>query len=321
MTPPIKLIEKVLRAEGDARDRLMEQTNAELGEWILHPAGQHYLSELAFQLMGLAWKDGLNDNIIDRIIETKRVALGATDYIDDRTLRGLMAYWQGVGGRIMSGVLRYDQRIPMPKEAMVAAINMHADELATNFWGRLTDLQARAEEKIRMLPVIRLVAMIAEALPTGSTVDGEAVSGTYAHATVTEANLDAILLVVGKHSTGGVSILGSENSLAVFGRLGAQYDSIAERIFTQGTGFIGQYKGRPLVQIENSEDFYGEDILPDNELWFVGNNAGRMTFYGQQAKTQVRNLEAFYQAWETEREAGMLLHGAEVGRVGRVILT
>lgn len=318
----LKQIEQVLRAEGDQRDRLMEQTNPALGDHFSKPYNERDLQELAFSIINVAWADAMTDNIIERVIETKTVDFTAVDYIDDREMRGLRAYWQGKGGRILSSVLRYTGRIQMPREEMVAALDIHQDELASNFWGTLQGLQGQYEEKLRQLPVTRLVAMIAEALPTGSTVDGNAVSGTFAKATVTEANIDSILNTVSLYAKGApVSILGTESALSVFGRLGATYTDLQGRIFLEGTGFIGQYKGRPLVQVTNFDDFHGNLVLPENELWFVTRNAGRLTYYGAQAKAQVLNLEAFYKRWETARDAGMLLYGAEAGRIGRIILT
>jgi hypothetical protein len=315
------MMQRVLTApKGPERDKLMAETNSALGAHFGAAHNHGDLAELAFSIVGLAWADAMTENVIDKILDVKNVALEATDYIDDRTQSGLMAYWQGKGGRIMSGLLRYTDRTQMPRESMVSAIEMHADEIATDFWGKLTDLQAQAEEKLRQLPVARLVALIGEALPTGSTVDGLAVSGTFPLATATEANLDSVINTVAKKSKGSVAILGSENALGVFGRLGGTYVDLAARIFTEGAGIIGQYKGRKLVTVANFDDQYGVEQLPDNELWIVGKNAGRLTFYGG-AKTQVLQLPAFYRRWETERDAGMLLHGASAGRIGRIILS
>lgn len=322
MPSAIKMIEQVLAAPEGKRDVLMEQTNKELGNHFSLPQHSADLSELAFSIINLAWADAMTDNVIDKVIETKTVDFAGVDYIDEGTMRGMRAYWQGRGGRILSSVLRYTGRQQMPRDEMVAALDIHQDEVTTNFWGTLQKLQAQYEEKLRQLPTSRLIALIAEALPAGSTVDGLAVSATHAKSTITEADIDAVLNTVRRFSKGAqVSILGSESALSVFGRLGATYLDLAEKIFTQGTGFIGQYKGTPLVTISNFEDFMGDLVLPEDELWIVGRNAGRLTFYGAQAKAQVLNLEAFYKRWETARDAGMLLYGAEAGRIGRIILT
>ncbi len=316
----MQMIQKVLAAPEDQRDLLMEQSNGELAQHFRNPANMAELQELAFAITGLAWADALAEDITGRIIQSKNVAFDATDYIDDRVARGLRAYWQGRGGKILSGVLHYTERSAMPRDEMVAALDIHDDEILTDFWGTLTSLQGQYEEKLRQLPVHRLVALVAEALPTGSTFDGNPLSGTFAHATVTEGDIDSILRTVSRASTGGVSIMGSQNALSVFGRLGATYTDLAAQIFRTGTSVIASYKGSPLVEVQNSTDFLGADILPDNELWLVGNNAGRITRYGG-PNTQVLQLEAFYKRWETKQDAGMMLYGAEAGRLGRIILT
>lgn len=316
----IATIQKVLAAPPEQRDLLMEQTNAEMAQHFRNPANMAELQELAFAITGLAWADALKEDITGKIIQSKNVAFDATDYIDERVARGLRAYWQGRGGKILSSVLHYTERSAMPRDEMVAALDIHDDEILTDFWGSLTNIQRQYEEKLRQLPVHRLVALIAEALPTGSTFDGNPLSGTYAHATVSEADIDAIVRTVNRASTGTVSIMGSSNALSVFGRLGATYTDLAAQIFRTGTSVIASYKGSPLVEVENSTDMLGADVLPDNELWIVGNNAGRITRYGS-PNSQVLQLEAFYKRWETKQDAGMLLYGAEAGRIGRVILT
>jgi hypothetical protein len=71
----------------------------------------------------------------------------------------------------------------------------------------------------------------------------------------------------------------------------------------------------------NFENFEGQFVLPNDELWIVGRNAGRLTYYGASAKVQQLRLPSFYFRWETARDAGMLLYGAPKGRLGRIVLT
>jgi hypothetical protein len=87
------------------------------------------------------------------------------------------------------------------------------------------------------------------------------------------------------------------------------------------TGQVGIYKGYPVVEVENFEDFAGNLVLPTNELFIVGQNSGRLTYFGQQAKVQQLPRPGFYVRWETAKDAGMLLYGVGRGRIGRIVLT
>jgi len=319
MRPELKTIMRVL-AEKDETKRaaLMERSDAELSAFFSKPHNHALFQELAFSLVGQVWKDVMVDDVTPRIIEVKTVGLDQEDFIEE-DLRGLRAYWQGKGGNIRSGTLRYS-RERMPREEMVAAHDAHIDEIATSFWGTVNDLRSQYNEKLRQLPIRRLVELIGIALPDPSTVDTLAVTGSFAAATLDDSQIDPIIQNVRRFSKGQVSIVGSQFALASLANIGLQYgDKVAEEVFR--TGQIGQYKGSPVVQIENFEDFDGSLALSDDELWIVGQNAGRLTYYGNQAKTQVLQLPAFRQRWETARDAGMLLYGAEQGRLGRVILT
>lgn len=309
------LVFKTLRdiaAESDEtkKAQLKADTNLELAQhFSRHPAD---LEELGFELLNIAWADAMGDDIVPQLIEVKTVGLGDTDYIDE-DLRGLRAYWQGKGGQILSDVIRYERAF-MPREEMVTALDFHQDELALDFWGTFDKNVAQAREKLRQLPAQRLVELVRAAVTAGVNY------GSFAVATLTAEQFDSVLDNVAATSNGQVTVLGTRIAVRYLSNIGLEFgDNVRERIFN--TGQIGQYKGYPIVQIENFEDFAGNYVLPHNELWLVGRNAGRLTFYGDQAKVQQLRLPSFYTRWETARDAGMLLYGASRGRIGRVVLT
>lgn len=305
------ILQRVQAEEDEARSQeLRDETNDELAEhFIRHP---QELEELAFDLLNLAWADALKGDLLQQVIEVKTVGLAEVDYIED-DLRGMTAYWQGKGGQILSGIMRYE-RNQMPREEIVAAIDLHQDEVTTNFWGSFDKLASHAEEKMRTLPVERLVELVQAAITAGTYF------GSFAAATLTDTQVDSVLDEVALKSGGQVTILGSNFAVRKLAKVGLDFgDNIAEQVFR--TGIIGQYKGYNVAQVENFENFQGEFVIPNDELWFVGRRAGRLTYYGGAAKVQQLRLPSFFFRWETARDAGMLLYGADDGRVGRLVLT
>lgn len=296
------------------REELKAQSNARLGQhFAATPAD---LQEFAYEVLNAAWSDAMGEDITPRIIEVKTVSLGAVDYVEE-DLRGGRAYWQGKGGQILSDIIRYE-RTQMPREEMVSALDFHADEIALDFWGTFDKLRGQAQEKLRQLPVTRLVELIQAAIATGGS--GQAYYGSFAKSTLTDAQVDSILDEVIAKAKGQVTILGTKAPIKALSKVGMEFgDNIKEQVFR--TGQIGVYQGVPVVEVENFEDFAGNFVLPDDELWIVGKNAGRLTFYGDQAKVQNLNLPSFMRRWETARDAGMLLYGADKGRIGRIKLT
>lgn len=298
--------------DASKKEALMEQTNDRLGAYFTHPAHEHDLAELAFDLFNNAWSDTMNENVVQRLIEVKNVGLGDPDYVNE-DLRGLRAYWQGKGGQILSDVLRYE-RATMPKEEMVAALDFHVDEVELDFWGNLTKLQTQIEEKLEILPTQKLVELIQKVIVSG------AYYGTFAASTLTDDQVDTVIEQVAIHTGGQVSIVGTRRAVRQLAGIGLDFGpNVQEQVFN--TGQIGVYKGYPVVQVENFEDFQGYFVLPDDELWLVGRNSGRLTYYGPNAKVQQLPLPSFYRRWETARDAGMLLYGADKGRIGRIVLT
>jgi hypothetical protein len=304
-------LQEIAAEQDDARRaELREQSNAVLSQHFAR--NPRDLEELAFDLLNLAWSDAGGDALVRQIIEVKTVGLGDPDYIEE-DLRGLRAYWQGKGGQILSDIIRYE-RAQMPREEMVTALDFHNDEIETNFWGTFDKLRNQAQAKLDQLPSLGLVDLIQAAITGGSYY------GSFAAATLTDDQVDSVLEEVALRSGGNVTIMGTRVATRHLASVGLTFGAnVSERIFQ--TGVIGTYKGYNVVTIENFEDFGGNFVLPNNELWLVGRNAGRLTYYGASAKVQQLQLPSFYRRWETARDAGMLLYGASRGRIGRIVLT
>jgi hypothetical protein len=299
-------------AEKDAtkREELMRASNPILGAHFIRHPGE--MEEIAFALFDIAWRDTMAEDIVPKIIDVKTVNLGDTDFVDE-DLRGLSAYWQGAGGQIVSGELRY-QRSVMPREEMATAIDLHRNEILTDFWGTFQKLQSQANEKVRQLPVTRLIELVQTGITAGTTF------GTAPASTVTAENVDPVLDFVAQRSKGQVTIIGARNAVRILSNIGVQFGpNVAEKIFTAGQ--VGLYKGYPVVEVENFENFAGNLVLPVNELWVVGQNAGRLTYFGNQAKVQQLARPGFYVRWESAQDAGMMLYGIGRGRIGRIVFT
>jgi hypothetical protein len=304
-------LQRVQAEQDEARKaELKADSNEELGQHFRRHAAD--MEELAYDLFNLAWSDTGSTNLINDLIEVKTVGLGDPDYVEE-DLRGMRAYWQGKGGQIRSDVIRYE-RAQMPREEIVSAIDMHQDELALDFWGSFDKLAGQAQEKMRVLPVQRLIELVQASITAGVNF------GSFAAATLSDDQIDPVLDSVALRSGGQITIVGTQVAVRKLARIGLDFGpNIQERIFN--TGQIATYKGYPVVQVENFENFEGSFVLPNDELWIVGRKAGRLTYYGAQAKVQQLRLPSFYFRWETAKDAGMLLYGAAKGRIGRVKLT
>jgi hypothetical protein len=309
------LVERVMAEvagceDEDRRQQMMRESGEMLGQYFArHPAD---MEEVAFQLFEIAWSDAMGDSVLEKVIDVKNVGLGEVDWVDE-DLRGLNAYWQGKGGQILSDVLRYE-RTQMPREEMAAAIDLHRDEILLEFWGAYQKLMNQAEEKLRQLPVFRLIELIQAGITSGATY------ATAPSATLTAANIDPVIDFVAQRSKGKVSLIGARNAVRILSNVGVQFGmNVAERIFDAGQ--VGTYKGYPVIEVENFENFAGDLVLPVNEIWVVGQNCGRLTYFGDQPKVQQLARPGFYARWETARDAGMLLYGIGRGRMGRLVFT
>jgi hypothetical protein len=305
------LLDRVQRKEDAAKQAdLKAQTNELLGQHFKrHP---DELEEFAYDIVNWIWQDTMVEDLVPQIIDVKTVGLAEVDYIEE-DLRGGRAYWQGKGGQILSSIIR-SERTFMPREEMATGLDLHQDEIETNFWGSFDKFVSQLQEKLRQLPTTRLVELVQAAVSGGSLF------GEFAVSTLSSAQIDSIIESVAIKSKGNVSIIGTKTAIRLLSHVGLEYSNeVKTRIFD--TGQVGVYKGYPAVQIQNFENFEGRFVLPNDELWIVGRNAGRLTYYGQEPKVQQRRLASFYTRWETARDAGMFLAPLSRGRIGRIVLT
>lgn len=313
------ILQRVQAETDDARRAdLMAETSTELAD---HFARNHHdLEELSFDLFNIAWRDVVDgpwsipgaQDLVGSLVEVKTVGLGDTDFIEE-DLRGMRAYFQGKGGQIRSDIIRYERQ-QMPREELVTAIDLHQDEIALDFWGMLTKLQSQAQEKLREAPAQKLVGLIQAAVQSGGTF------GSFAASSLSDTQLDPILDAVAQRSGGQATIFGTLSAVRKLANVGLDFGpAMQDRIFQSGV--IAQYKGYPVLQLANWEDFEGKFVLPNNELYIIGRNAGRVTWFGNTPKVQTLQLPSFYKRWETARDVGISVYGAAKGRVGRVVLT
>lgn len=309
-----------VQAETDAtrRAELMQETAASLGAHFLRNTAD--LEEVAWDMYNQVFKDIVggfwstpgSEDIVGTLIESKTVGQTETDFIEE-DLRGMRAYFQGKGGQIRSDIIRAERQ-QMPREELVSAIDIHADDIANDFWGLLSKMQTQAAEKVRTAPTIQLISLIQAAVVGGPTY------GSFAAASLADTQIDPIVNSVAARSGGQATLVGTLLGVRQLANVGLDFGpAIQQRIFDDGV--IARYKGYNVVQLSNFEDFEGRFVLPDNEIWVIGKNAGRLTYFGDTAKVQVLQLPSFMRRWETARDVGISVYGAAKGRIGRIVLT
>jgi hypothetical protein len=313
------ILQRVQAEQDEARRaELMADTNDELGTHFSRNNAD--LQELAWDMYNVVWRDVVNgfwstpgsQDILGQLVEVKTVGLADTDFIEE-DLRGLRAYFQGKGGQIRSDIIRAERQ-QMPREELVSAIDLHEDDIRNNFWGLLGDLQKQVAEKVRVAPVVQLISLVQAAVQGGTTY------GSFAASTLSDTQLDPIINTVLQRSAGSATIVGTLIAIRKLANVGLDFGyAIQQQIF--GSGTIAQYKGVPITVLQNFEQFDGSFVLPDDEVWIIGKNSGRVTYFGNQAKVQILQLPSFYRRWETARDVGISVYGAPKGRIGRVILT
>lgn len=309
-----------VQAETDEarRAELMEQTNDELGRhFVRHNAD---LEELAWDMYNIVWRDVVNGywstpgavDIAGQLVEVKTVGLADTDFIEE-DLRGLRAYFQGKGGQIRSDIIRAERQ-QMPRSELVTAIDIHADDIQNDFWGQFSKLQSQVAQKVRTAPTIQLISLVQAAVTSGTTF------GSFPASTLTDTQVDPIINQVLLKSGGAATIVGTMIAIRKLANIGLDFgQALQERIFESGT--IAQYKGVGVTVLQNFEDFQGSFVLPNDEVWVIGKNSGRITYFGNQAKVQVLQLPSFFRRWESARDVGISVYGAAKGRIGRIVLT
>lgn len=246
-------------------------------------------------------------SFFDEIVNVERVGFDDRVYIEEMT--GLKVFYIAKGGHIEASAL-VSETLTLPRDTLGFHVYEFADKLRSGYAEAMGRLRNLAVRRLDWGSTNALKNLVQASIPNGSPYY---ISG----AGVSQAALNqAIREVADESESGVVTIYGRSTMVDQIADFSGFADEALEEVRARGR--LGRYRGASIIQARNWKDEDGGSFLPANELWVVGDNAGRFAFYGGLLSKDWEDTE-WYWHYIGRQDFGGIVHHPE--RVRRVVDT
>lgn len=247
------------------------------------------------------------ESFFDEIVNVERVGFDDRVFINEMT--GLKVFYIAKGGHIEASSL-VSETLTLPRDTLGFHVYEFADKLRSGYAENMARLRNLAVRRLDWGTTNALKNLLQAAIPNGSPYY---ISG----AGVSQAALNqAIREVADESESGAVTIYGRSTMVDQIADFPGFSDEAQEEIRARGR--LGRYRGATIVQARNWKDEDGASHLPANEMWVVGDSAGRFAFYGGLLSKDWEDTE-WYWHYQGRQDFGGIVHRPE--RVRRIVDT
>jgi hypothetical protein len=288
-----------------AQKELFDTVNAEAKANWHDPA---YRAEFAAELTESILYGFESESIVGSWIDSRTV--GYDDRIFRKEVEGLEAFWVARGGYIeasgMSGNV-YE----MPRDTVGIHVSEYSDKFLTNFAQSAQELRSLAIQKMDIAVNKRVFSLLDAAAE--STSAGASLANL-------QANLDdAIDDVLDRSDSGRVTVIGRPAAVGKLANLALSYGGGWQGALdqVQQSGFVGQYRGCPVVRYSRRSARYiaatpaAGQLLADDVLYVVAADCGEVGFFGGLVSKEFEELDNWYWHYLARRDVGVLLDHSE----------
>ena len=288
------------KEENDARRKIMEAANEEARENWRDP---QWRAEFAADLTESILEGFEFETLVDKWIVTERIGFNDRSFIEERG--GLKAFYMARGGYIEASELTSEVS-EMPRDMIGVHVSEFEDKFLTNF--------AESAQALRDLSIRRMDAEISRRIRTllAEAIDSNSPYYTGAAGLGKTALDNAISAVRDESKLGEVTIIGRPTMVDQICDFDGFGNETKEEIRQKGV--LGVYHGASIVSLKNFKDEDGNAYIPNNELWVLGRDAGKFTFYGGMLSKEFTELDNWYWHYLGRRDSGLMIHRPERSR-------
>lgn len=300
MSATKQMVDSFGRSETENRERvqIMEAANAEAAKYWNDPTWRR---DFAADLTESILQGFEYETLVDSWVETDRVGFNDRSFIKEA--RGLKAFWMARGGYIDASEMTSDVS-EMPRDMLGVHVWEFEDKFLTSF--------AQSAQTLRDLAVQRMDAEVNRRI---HTVLAEAVTGSnlISAAGVAKASLDAAIRQVRDASKSGqIVVVGRSTMVDQITDFDGFSNETQEEIRLKGV--LGVYRGAKIVTLKNYKDEDDEAFIPENEMWVMGRDSGKVTFYGGLQSKEFSELDNWVWHYLARRDSGLMIHHPERAR-------
>lgn len=286
--------------ENKRRFEIMEAANEEARKNWEDPK---WRSEFAADLTESILLGFEYETLIDRWIDTERTDFNGRIFVKEAG--GLKAFYMARGGYIEASEMT-SEISEIPRDMIGVHVWEFEDKFLTNFAESAQTLRDLSIQRMDAEVNRRVRTVLAEAVPTGSPyylstpgLSKPAVDA--ALRSVRDASRSQEVVLVGRPTM--------VDQIMDFDGFG---NETREEI--QRKGFLGTYRGAPVVSLRNFKDEDNVPFLPANELWVMTRDTGKFGFFGGLKSKEFSELDNWYWHYLARRDTGVLVHHPERAR-------
>ena len=280
--------------------KLMDQVNEEAAKNWHDPKWRRAMAAVLTEsiLEGFTY-----ETFYDQVIQTERVGFDDRVILEEET--GLKVFFIAKGGHIEASAMT-SEAMEIPRDTLGFHVYEFEDKMESGF--------AKAAATLRNLAVRRLdwgvnkqiKALIEAGIPS---ISPYFISG----AGVSKLALDTAIREVRDESMSGVvTIYGRSTMVDQIADFSGFADEALEEIRSRGR--LGVYRGASVVQVKNYKDEDGTSFIPANEMYVVGDDAGRFATYGGLKSKEYVEDDNWYWHYVGRQDFGGVLHRPERAR-------
>lgn len=245
-------------------------------------------------------------------------ALKPGDMLVKKVRKGIKVYTFVPGAIPLSSQLTVQDRANYVLDGAVVDVNFSEWDLRSGELGTVESIRSEMQAKMRDY----IMGKVFTALTTIWTATNTPSNYTDCGGNVTKVALDAMIETINQTTPGAKAIVGTRQALYpitsfvgwdTYGGTNEMIEGIAEEL--RRTGWIGQYRGVPIVVIPQNYDFpdtYNK-LIPTDKILVVGTNVGEFITFGEAGSDEWRDPrpippQQFVRSWQ---QFGMIIDSAE----------
>lgn len=295
-----KLVDAFGRSQEDKREarQLAEAANREAQENWHNP---QWRAEFAADLTESILLGFETETLVGRLIESETTDFNGRVFV--REVSGLKAFWMARGGYIEASELSAEV-VEVPRDMLGIHVWEFDDKFVTNFADSAQTLRNLAVQRMDAEINRRVHATLSAAVTGGNVISAAGLSQTSLNQAIRE--------VADESTTGEVTIFGRPTMVDQITDFTGFGNETQEEIRQRGV--LGVYRGADIVRLRNFKDEDGLPYIPENELWVISRDCGKMAFFGGMKSKEFEDLDNWYWHYIARRDLGLLVHHPERAR-------
>lgn len=272
--------------------------------------------ELSEMLVEWVQPGHIVQDVIGMILNTR--SLNPGDQLVKKVRKGIRVYSFVPGSIPMKSEITVSERMNYILDTAQVSVTANEFELQNGEIGSVQEIKSEMAAKFKDYLVAKLFTSLSTVWTAGNTPD----NFTNVGGSITKSALENAIKQINQTTSGAKAIVGTRVALTpildfagwnTYSGTNDLLSVVGEEIFR--TGWLGQYKGVPLVVVDQVRD-YPDDynkMIPEDKILVVGENAGEFVTFGAPRSQEYTDMRIVPPQWNTTlwQQFGFIIDNAQ----------